>query len=181
MELRVKKTKRYVESCESKREAFRNFVKSLPKNRLYYIDECGIDTYIYREYAYAPRGTTVIGNISGKKYKRTNIVAAKCGNDVIAPMIYDGTTDSILFEQWFEHIFLKVVPNGSFCVLDNATFHRKGRLRALAENSGCTVLFLPPYSPDLNLIEKYWAWLKRRLRKLLPHHDCFLDALCGCS
>ena len=180
MELRVKKIKRYVERCEAKREVFHNLIKPLPKDRLYYIDECGIDTYIYREYVYAPRGKAVAGAISGKKFKRTNIVAARCIDNIVAPMIYDGTTDSVLFEYWFENYLLKAIPKGSYCILDNATFHRKSKLHALAARADCTVIFLPPYSPDLNPIEKFWAWLKRQLRKILPSHDEFLDALCAC-
>jgi hypothetical protein len=66
-----------VEKCEVKREVFHSLICSLPKERLYYIDECGISNYIYREYAYAPRGKKIIGSIGGKKFKRTNIVAAK--------------------------------------------------------------------------------------------------------
>jgi len=61
-----KKTKRYVERCEDKREVFHKLIGSLPKNRLYYIDECGIDTYVYREHAYAPRGTKVYGMSAAK-------------------------------------------------------------------------------------------------------------------
>jgi len=159
---------------------FRKLVSSLPQNRLYYIDECGIHTYIHREYAYAPRGTPVTSNISGKKFKRTNIVAAKCGSLIVAPMIYDGTTDATLFEHWFEYALLKEIPKGSYCIMDNAAFHRKGKLHELAEKAGCTVIFLPPYSPDLNKIEKYWAWLKNKLRKILPYYDSFMDALCIC-
>jgi transposase len=63
--------------------------------------------------------------------------------------------------------------------MDNAAFHRKGKLHALAEKAGCVVIFLPPYSPDLNKIEKYWAWLKGRLRKILPECDDFMETLCG--
>jgi len=169
-----------VENSKAKREVFHNIVRSLPKDRLYYIDECGIDTYIYREYAYAPRGKKVIGNISGKKFKRTNIVAAKCCGDIVAPMIYDGTTDSLLFEHWFEHYLLGAIPKGSYCILDNAAFHRKNILHTLAEKAGCKVIFLPPYSPDLNIIENYWAWLKRQLQKILKYHNNFLEALCSC-
>ena len=180
MELRVKKTKRYVESCEVKRAVFHSFVASLPQALVYYIDECGIDSYIYREYAYAPRGKKVIGKISGKKFKRTNIVAAKCGSNIIAPMIYDGTTDSILFEYWFEHILLKAVPKGSWFILDNATFHRKLKLHALADGADCHIAFLPPYSPDLNKIENYWFWIKQHLRKTLPSFDNFMLALLDC-
>ena len=73
-------------------------------------------------------------------------------------MTYDGTTDSSLFEQWFEQRLLPVIPKYSIIILDNATFHRKAKLRALAEESDCEVLFLPPYSPDLNPIENFWAW-----------------------
>jgi transposase len=120
----------------------------------------------------------VYGNISGRKFKRTNIVAAKCGKCIVAPMIYDGTTDAVLFEHWFEHALLKEIPSGSYCILDNAAFHRKSRLHDLAQKAGCTVIFLPPYSPDLNLIEKYWAWLKGRLRKTLPESDDFISTLC---
>jgi transposase len=169
-----------VESCPIKRAVFHKRIEALPKERLYYIDECGIDSFIYREHAYAPRGVKVIGSISGKKFKRTNIVAAKCGNDVVAPMIYDGTTDSILFEYWFEHCFLPVIPKDSYCVVDNASFHRKGKLRTLAEAANCHIEFLPPYSPDLNLIEPYWFWIKQRLRKTLHNYDNFMDALIDC-
>ena len=61
--------------------------------------------------------------------------------------------------------------------MDNATFHRKSRRYELAREVDCIVLFLPPYSPDLNPIEKFWAWLKCRIRDMLSSCDCFYDAL----
>ena len=155
-------------------------VSSYPQYKLYYVDECGLDKYLYREYAYSPRGVPVEGKVSGKKYKRTNIVAAKCGDKIVAPMTYDGTTDSVLFECWFEESLLKAIPKYSVIILDNATFHRKSRLHTLAEKAECEILFLPPYSPDLNPIENFWAWLKSRLRKILPFYDVFDDALTDC-
>jgi transposase len=122
----------------------------------------------------------VTGKISGKKFKRTNIVSAKCSNKIVAPMVYDGTTDSLLFEFWFENKLLKLIPRFSVIVLDNATFHRKETLHKLAANAMCEVLFLPPYSPDLNPIEKFWAWLKRKLRDTLNSYYSFHDALVDC-
>lgn len=56
-------------------------------------------------------------------------------------------------------------------IMDNATFHKGGRIQELIESYGCRILYLPPYSPDLNRIEKCWAWLKSRIRR--RSHDCF--------
>ena len=145
-----------------------------------YVDETGIDQYLHREYAYSLRGEKVFGKISGKKYKRTNILAGICQREWVAPLQYDGTTDSVLFEYWFEHCLLRDVNQGSTIILDNATFHRKSFLPELAKKKNCHVLFLPPYSPDLNPIEKKWAWLKKYLRNILPLFDSFDLALSCC-
>ena len=126
------------------------------------------------------RGEKVFGKVSGKKYKRTNILAGICQKKWVAPLQYDGTTDSVLFEYWFEHCLLREARQGSTIILDNATFHRKSVLPELAKKKNCHVLFLPPYSPDLNPIVKKWAWLKKSLRKLLPSFDSFDLALLCC-
>jgi len=152
-------------------------LKTIAPESLIYVDECGFDHFLYREYAYAPRGQKVVAKISGKKFKRTNIVAGICRGEWVAPLEYDGTTDSVLFQFWFENCLLKEVNPGSVIVLDNATFHKKSVLPILAESYGCKVLFLPPYSPDLNPIEKKWAWLKRKLKKILHNFESFDDAL----
>lgn len=145
-----------------------------------YVDECGIDQYLYREYAYSPRGQKVIAKISGKKFKRTNIVAGICCGEWVAPMEYSGTTNSVTFEHWFENCLLKEVKPGDIIVLDNASFHKKSVLPELAQKNNCKVIFLPPYSPDLNPIEKKWAWLKKKLRKILPLFSTFEDAFRNC-
>jgi len=72
---------------------------------------------------------------------------------------------------------LKELDEGSVIILDNATFHRKSVLKVLAQRYNCDVLFLPPYSPDLNPIEKKWAWLKRKLRDILHLFDSLHGAL----
>ena len=83
------------------------------------------------------------------------------------PMEYTGTTNSILFEFWFENFLMLEVGKGYVIILDNATFHRRSVLPELARHYSCEDLFLPSYSPDLNAIEKKWAWLKRTLRSIL--------------
>ena len=144
-----------------------------------YVDESGIDTYLYREYGYAPRGQQVFGRIRGRKYQRCGIVAAQMGGRIIAPFEYEGTMDSRLFEFWFSNQLLPSLEQGAVIVMDNASFHSKKRLLSAAQNAGCRLLFLPPYSPELNPIEKFWACLKRFLRKILPASPSFDDALCA--
>ena len=152
-------------------------LKAIPSESLVYVDESGIDQCLYREYARAPRGQKVIAKISGRKFKRTNIVAGMCGGKWVAPMSYSCSTDSILFEYWFKNYLLKEVAPGSVIILDNAAFHKKSVLPELAAKANCNVIFLPPYSPDLNPIEKRWAWLKHKLRDILHRFDSFDNAL----
>jgi len=155
------------------RASFLLEVARIPRELLIYVDESGIDKEMNREYGRAPRGESVHGEVRGRKFDRTNIIAGKCANKVIAPGEYKGTTDHKLFEAWFSGALLKEAKPGSVIVLDNATFHRKKTLKKLAELADCSVLFLPPYSPDLNLIEKLWA----NLKKFLNHHLRFFNSL----
>ena len=141
------------------------------------MDECGIDTYLYREYGYAPRGQKVFDQISGRKYKRCGIVAAKMANRILAPFQYSGNMDSTLFAFWFSEQLLPSLEKGTVIVMDNASFHSKKRLISVAQNAGFRLIFLPPYSPEFNPIENFWAWLKRHLRKILPFSSSFDDAL----
>ena len=179
-ELRVKKTKTYRERSEEKRKEFLDAISQIPPEDLVYVDEMGMESFLYREYARSPRGERVFGVISGRKYKRTSIVAGKCGKKILAPLSYEGTTDSALFEFWFEHVLIPELSAGQIIVLDNATFHRKNKLYNLAEKAGCSVIFLPPYSPDLNPIENFWAWLKHKMKDMLRRCDGFDEALSAC-
>ena len=61
--------------------------------------------------------------------------------------------------------------------MDNATFHKGGRIQQLIQDAGCQLLYLPPYSPDLNRIEQCWSWLKSRIRHQLDQFDCLRDAI----
>ena len=94
-----------------------------PEKSVVYIDETGIDKYIHRPNARAKRGTKVYSKIRGRKFERLSIVAGKCGKRIIAPMVFNGTADSVLFEYWFETQFCPVAT-GNIAVLDNASIHR---------------------------------------------------------
>ncbi len=83
-------------------------IAAIPHERIAYVDEAGIDNYLYREYGRAKRGKRVFGKVRGRRFKRTGIVAAKRGESVICPLQYEGTMDSALFEQWFEQCLLNL-------------------------------------------------------------------------
>ena len=143
------------------------------------MDESGFDEYYSREYGYALRGKKVIGKVSGRHFVRTNLVAAKNGSETVAPFAFSGSMDGGLFEGWLEHVFVPVLKNPlkSVLVLDNAPFHRKSWIYDIADEYGFKVIFLPPYSPDLNPIEKLWANIKRRLRLHMHKFSTFSEAL----
>ena len=86
---------------------------------------------------------------------------------MIAAFTVDGTCNRVVFKAWLETCLLPTLQLGQVVILDNATFHHGGRIAQLLGAVGCHLLYLPPYSPDLNRIEKCWAWLKSRIRKRL--------------
>lgn len=88
--------------------------------------------------------------------------------------------DSILFEKWFEQQLVPALSKETVIVMDNVAFHRKKQLSSIAEDNSCQLIFLPPYSPELNPIEKFWSWLKRHLRKIISLFDTFDEALFEC-
>jgi hypothetical protein len=139
------------------------YVFILGVTELVFVDECGLNSYYQRVYARAARGVRVHGIRPGQKFKRTNIVAGLWGGRHVAVQCYGHSTKSWFFEDWFEFELLAVLPKGVLVIMDNAAFHRKKQLFKIAARHGAYVLFLPPYSPDFNPIEKSWANFKRWL------------------
>jgi transposase len=129
------------------------------------VDESGCNEYYGRTHGRALRGVKVEDTKRGRKFARTNVISAYCCNKTLAPKTYKFTTNSVLFEDWFEFDLLSVVPCGHTVIMDNATFHRKKALHQIARRYGVNLLFLPAYSPDFNPIEKFWANLKKWLEK----------------
>ena len=76
-------------------------------------------------------------------------------------MRFEGYTNTDLFNCWLKKSLLPRLEMGDTIILDNASFHKSPETRRLIEEAGCKLIYLPPYSPDLNPIEKVWARLKK--------------------
>ena len=80
-------------------------------------------------------------------------------------------------ETWLETCLVPYLIPGQIVIMDNATFHKGGRIQKLIQDAGAELLYLPPYSPDLNKIERCWSWLKSRIRKQIQNFDSLRNAI----
>lgn len=115
----------------------------------------------WRTHGRAPKGRRVYGEKPSGKRPRTGLIGGYLGCKLIAPLTFPGTCDTALFNLWLETSLLRGLPSGSVIVLDNAAFHKSTTTVELVKAAGSKLLFLPPYSPHLNPIEKLWANIKR--------------------
>lgn len=117
------------------------------------------------EYGWSPAGERIYSLKSGRRQGRVNMIAGYRNGQLIAPFTVEGSCNRSVFEIWLESCLIPMLKPGEWVILDNATFHHGGRIAELIEAKGARLVYLPPYSPDLNRIEKCWAWLKSRIRK----------------
>jgi transposase len=166
-----------MESSEEKRKDYEQEIEIIPTEELVYIDESGIDLTICRDRGWSKKGKILPAKKSGKYYQRTNIIAGYVHNKSIAPMVFNGFCNTEIFNNWVERFLIKELKDGQFVVMDNASFHKSQKTKELIESVGCKVIFLPPYSPDLNPIEKFWANMKRWIKSRIQRFNKLYEAL----
>jgi transposase len=154
-----------MEANQEKRDKYQEAIKDIAPESLVYIDESGIDMSICKDRGWGKKSEKLVAKKSGKHYERTNIIAGLVNNKSVAPMVFNGSCNTDLFNNWVEHFLIKELRPGQFVVMDNASFHKSQNTKELIESVGCRVIFLPPYSPDLNPIEKFWANMKRWIKQ----------------
>jgi transposase len=112
-------------------------------------------------YGWSPAGTRVEGLKPGRRQGRVKMIAGYREGQLLAPFTVEGACNRTVFEIRLETCLIPVLQPGDWVVMDHATFHHGGRIAALLAATGAQSVYLPPYSPDLNRIEKGWAWLSR--------------------
>lgn len=135
-----------------------------------YLDESGFALDAPRTHGYSPRGKRCYGQHDWHGKGRLNAIGAILAFKLITVELWDCTIDSDVFLAWVRNALLPSAPVQSIIVMDNATFHKRSDIIHIIEEEGHTIEFLPPYSPDLNPIEKKWAQAKarRRQRRCMP-------------
>jgi transposase len=146
-----------------RRQAWRGAQKSLG-GRLIFLDETWTSTAMTRRYAWADIGTRAIGHAPNGHWKTTTFLAGLTREGLIAPFVLDGPINAECFLAYVEQILLPVLHEGDTVILDNLSSHKNQAAARLITAAGARLLFLPPYSPDLNPIEMAFAKLKELLR-----------------
>jgi transposase len=133
--------------------------------KLVFIDETWTSTNMTRSYGRAPRGCRCVGSAPLGHWQTTTFVAALRHHRLTAPMVADGPMDGEMFLAWVEQFLCPTLQPGDIAILDNLSSHKVDGIKEAIARAGATLLYLPPYSPDLNPIEKLFSKLKALLRK----------------
>ena len=128
-----------------------------------FLDESGVTTEMTRRYGWAPRPERVSEAVPAGHWRTLTVLAALTTTGVLASMSIESPTDGDVFLAFVEQVLAPRLEPGHVVILDNLSAHKVRGVRQLIEDRGAQVLYLPPYSPDLNPIEQAWSKLKQRL------------------
>jgi len=133
--------------------------------KLVFVDETGASTKMARLYGRAKRGRRVVGRIPWGHWKTVTFVAGVRLSGFTAPFVIDCPMNGAIFIEYLQQCLVPALRPGDIVIIDNLPAHKRDEVRQIIEAAGATLLYLPPYSPDLNPIEQSFAKLKAHLRK----------------
>lgn len=134
------------------------------KRRIFYLDESGAQTNLTRRYGRSPRGERLVDTVPGGHWSSLTMVCAILIDRVVAPMVTDGPMNHVVFQGYIDWLLVPHLRPGDTVVMDNLSSHKSAAVTASIGSTGAKLLYLPPYSPDLNPIEKMWSKVKGYLR-----------------
>jgi transposase len=154
------------ERDEFVRAAWRTLIAGrIDAERLVFVDEMGSNTSLAPVHAWAPRGERARCSVPRNRGKNTTLLASMTSEGVGPCVAVVGSTTAAVFEAYVEWALAPALRPRQVVVMDNLGAHKGERVRELIEGRGCEVLFLPPYSPDLNPIEEAFSKVKALLRQ----------------
>ena len=178
-----------------KRKDWNGLISGFKASDLVFLDESGCNTDMTRRYAYSLGGSRAVDSAPLSKPKNTTILSSIQLDGTLRYTTFSGGTTEERFKRYLETDLLPHLNGNSVLIMDNMKSHHAKAVRNLLDSSGVRCIYLPPYSPDLNPIEKLWSKVKAFLRKFkartldafLFDKDHFLvvchgrNAACQCS
>ncbi len=149
----------------AKRRQWRNWQSWLKPDRLVFVDETGAKTNMARLRGRSPCGQRLHAAVPWGHWKTTTFVAGLRSSGLTAPMLLDGAMNGVAFKTYVEQVLAPSLKPGDIVVMDNLSSHKVDGVRQAIKAAGAFLLYVPPYSPDLNPIELAFAKLKALLRK----------------
>jgi transposase len=131
---------------------------------LVFVDETWASTAMARAHGRCPKGERLVMAVPHGHWKTTTFVAALRCDGLVAPTVVDGAMTGDLFVAYVEQQLVPALRPGDVVVMDNLACHKRPGVRRALEAAGCELRLLPPYSPDLNPIERAFSKLKAKLR-----------------
>jgi transposase len=150
---------------KERREAWFDNQLDLDPEKLVFIDETWTTTNMARKNGRAPKGERLRAGVPHGHWKTTTFVAGLRLTGMTAPMVLDGPINGQWFQAYVDQVLVPTLSPGDIVVMDNLGSHKGAGVRKAIEAAGATLLYLPPYSPDFNPIEKAFSKLKALLRK----------------
>ena len=136
----------------------------LDPEKFVFLDETWARTNMTRLRGRSPQGQRLIAKVPHGHWKTTTLIAAMDHRGMRCSTTVDGAVNRDVFRAFVEQVLMPTLKAGDIVVMDNLSSHKGYRVRMLIESTGATLLFLPPYSPDLNPIELAFSKLKQLLR-----------------
>ena len=151
-----------------KRERWKRYQDRIDPRRLVFIDETWVKTNMAPLRGWGPRGQRLPALVPYGHWKTLTFIAALRHDRVDAPWVIDGPINGELFALYVEKVLAPTLSPGDIVILDNLGSHKGKAARSTIRVAGAHLLFLPPYSPDLNPIEQLFAKLKHLMRREQP-------------
>jgi transposase len=150
----------------SRRREWIKLYATIDVKKLVFIDETWAKTNMTPLWGWGAIGKRVIDYVPCGHWKTTTFLAALRHDGLTAPMVVDGAINGELFLAYVNQILLATLREGDIVVLDNLSSHKVAGVREAIESVGAKLVYLPPYSPDLNPIEMVFSKMKLLVRKM---------------
>jgi len=146
--------------------------QSLDPSKLKFLDESSINLGMTRLYGRAKTNERVNEYIPDVRFERTSVISTISLDGSSAPMVFKGTLNSNVFGAYTKQVLAPTLKPGDIVIMDNLSVHKVAGVLQAIYDAGAQVLFLPPYSPELNPIELSWSKMKALVRRDKPRsHD----------